>query len=108
MAPVVLEGLGSLASQIFLVPPHHQVTQRCWMVEKYQENPEVLGFRLGHVPLGFPAPLSVLELLQGLEVCWPLPGHPCLQWGLGTLGLHGHRHLGIQGSLWCLAGHVIR
>lgn len=43
--------------------------------------------------LGFPAPLSALELLQGLEVCWPLPGHPCLQWGLGTLGHHGHRHL---------------
>lgn len=43
--------------------------------------------------LGFPVPLSALELPQGLEVCWALPGHPCLQWGLGTLGLHGHQHL---------------
>lgn len=88
MAQVVLEGLGSLASQIFLVRLHHQVTQRCWMVERYRGNPEVLGSQLGHAPLGLPAPLSALELPRGLEVCWPLPGHPCLRWGLGTLGLH--------------------
>lgn len=43
--------------------------------------------------LGFPAPLSAPELPQGLEVCWPLPGHPCLRWGLGTLGLLQHQHL---------------
>lgn len=43
--------------------------------------------------LGFPAPLSALQLPQGLEVCWLLLGHPCLQWGLGTLGLHGRQHL---------------
>lgn len=105
---VALEDLGSLLSQISLVPLHHQVTRLCWMVERCRETPEVLGFRLDRAPLGFPAPLSALQVPQGLEMCWVLLGHPCLQRGLGNLGLHGHQHLGIQGSLWCLAGRVIR
>lgn len=43
--------------------------------------------------LGFPAPLSALQVPQGLEMYWVLLGHPCLQRGLGNLGLHGHQHL---------------
>jgi hypothetical protein len=43
--------------------------------------------------LELPAPLSVLGLPQGLGGCWPLQGHPCLQWHLGTLDLRRYRHL---------------
>lgn len=39
------------------------------MVEKYQENPEVLGFRLGHVPLGRKAEVNLVPPahFQGLH-----------------------------------------